>query len=139
MRKLLDSPWQTLSIPFALTPIGQLHQSPPSPVPGDLGRCPSHQSHATLFFCLSCCSAATQFTPAPIFIYFYGVNPENLYLSGLEVKPLGVYSLELHQECTQVVCSNKEARKHLVRRHSRNGPWTHEYYFRFVCLRVLFF
>ena len=47
MRKLLYSPWQTLSIPFALTPIGQLHQSPPSPVPGDLGRCPSHQSHAT--------------------------------------------------------------------------------------------
>ena len=38
MWKLLDSPWQTLSIPFALTPIGQLHQSPPSPVPGDLGR-----------------------------------------------------------------------------------------------------
>jgi len=37
MRKLLDSPWQTLSIPFALTPIGQLHQPPPSPVPGDLG------------------------------------------------------------------------------------------------------
>ena len=37
MRKLLDSPWQTLSIPSALTPIGQLHQSPPSPVPGDLG------------------------------------------------------------------------------------------------------
>jgi len=35
MQKLLDSPWQTLSIPFALTPIGQLHQSPPSPVPGD--------------------------------------------------------------------------------------------------------
>jgi len=34
MRKLLDSPWKTLSIPFALTPIGQLHQSPPSPVPG---------------------------------------------------------------------------------------------------------
>ena len=27
--------------------IGQLHQSPPSPVPGDLGRCPSHQSHAS--------------------------------------------------------------------------------------------
>ena len=46
-RKLLDSPWQTLSISFASTPIGQLHQSPPSPVPGDLGRCPSHQSHAT--------------------------------------------------------------------------------------------
>ena len=32
MRKLLDSPWQTPSIPSALTPIGQLHQSPPSPV-----------------------------------------------------------------------------------------------------------
>ena len=27
MRKLLCSPWQTLSIPFALTTIGQLHQS----------------------------------------------------------------------------------------------------------------
>ena len=26
MRKLLCTPWQTLSIPFALTPIGQLHQ-----------------------------------------------------------------------------------------------------------------
>ena len=33
MRKLLYSPWQTLSIPFALTTVGQLHQSPPSPVP----------------------------------------------------------------------------------------------------------
>ena len=31
MRELLDLPWQTLSIPSALTPIGQLHQSPPSP------------------------------------------------------------------------------------------------------------
>ena len=30
MRKLLHSPWQTLRVPFALTPIGQLHQSPPS-------------------------------------------------------------------------------------------------------------
>jgi len=30
MRELLDSPWQTLGIPFAFTPIGQLHQSPPS-------------------------------------------------------------------------------------------------------------
>ena len=36
-----------MSIPSALTPIGQLHQSPPSPIPGDLGTCPSHQSHAT--------------------------------------------------------------------------------------------
>jgi len=41
------SRWQTwtLGVPSALTPIGQLHQSPPLPVPGDLGRCPSHQSH----------------------------------------------------------------------------------------------
>jgi len=44
MRKLLDSPWQTLSIPSALTLIGQFHHPPPSPVPGDLGRDPSHQS-----------------------------------------------------------------------------------------------
>jgi len=27
MRKLFDSPWQTMNIPSALTPIGQLHQS----------------------------------------------------------------------------------------------------------------
>ena len=41
----LNIPWQPLGIPFAITPIGQLHQSPPSPIPGDLGRCLSHQSH----------------------------------------------------------------------------------------------
>ena len=40
----LNKPWQPLGIPFAITPIGQLHQSPPSPIPGDLGRGPSHQS-----------------------------------------------------------------------------------------------
>jgi len=38
MRKLLYSPWQTLKVPFAITSIGQLHQSPPSPVPGDRAR-----------------------------------------------------------------------------------------------------
>jgi len=40
MRALLhlESRWQTLGIPFALTPIGQFHQSPPSPVAGDRGR-----------------------------------------------------------------------------------------------------
>jgi len=27
------------------------------------------------------------------------------------------------------VCSNKAARKRLAQRHSRNGPWTHEYFF----------
>jgi len=41
----VNKPWQPLGIPFAITPIGQLHQSPPSPIPGDLGRGPSHQSH----------------------------------------------------------------------------------------------
>ena len=35
MQKLLYSPWQTLGVHFALTPIGQLHQSLPSPVLGD--------------------------------------------------------------------------------------------------------
>ena len=33
---------------------------------------------------------------------------------------------QLHQEHTKVVCNNKEAWKRLARRHSRNGPWTHE-------------
>jgi len=41
----VNKPWQHLGIPFAITPISQLHQSPPSPIPGDLGRGPSHQSH----------------------------------------------------------------------------------------------
>jgi len=40
----VNKPWQPLGIPSAITPIGQLHQSPPSPIPGDLGRGPSHQS-----------------------------------------------------------------------------------------------
>jgi len=34
-----------LRISFAITPIGHLHQSPHSQIPGDLGRGPSHQSH----------------------------------------------------------------------------------------------
>jgi len=33
---------------------------------------------------------------------------------------------QVRQEHTQVVCSNKIARKRLARRNSRNGPWTHE-------------
>jgi len=41
----VDKPWQPLGIPFAITPIGQLHQYPPLPIQGDLGRGPSHQSH----------------------------------------------------------------------------------------------
>jgi len=40
----VNKPWQPLGIPSAITPIGQLHQSPPSPIPRDLGRGPSHQS-----------------------------------------------------------------------------------------------
>ena len=40
----VNKPWQPLGIPSAITPIGQLHQSPPSPIPGDIGRGPSHQS-----------------------------------------------------------------------------------------------
>ena len=43
-------PWQPLGIPSAITPIGQLHQSPPSPIPGELGRGPSHQSHVLVCF-----------------------------------------------------------------------------------------
>jgi len=34
----VQSRWQTLGIPSALTPIGQLYRSPPSPVPGDRAR-----------------------------------------------------------------------------------------------------
>ena len=32
------STWQPLGIPSAIRPIGQLHQSPPSPIPGDRAR-----------------------------------------------------------------------------------------------------
>jgi len=38
MQKLFCSPWQILGVPFALTSIGQLRQSPPSPVPGERAR-----------------------------------------------------------------------------------------------------
>jgi len=43
-RGLLYSHWQPLGISSTITLLGQLHQSPPSPIPGDLGRGPSHQS-----------------------------------------------------------------------------------------------
>jgi len=29
-------PWESLGIPFAITPLGHLYQSPPLPIPGDL-------------------------------------------------------------------------------------------------------
>jgi len=29
------TPWQALGIPIVITPLGQLHQSPPSPISGD--------------------------------------------------------------------------------------------------------
>jgi len=85
------SRWQTLGVPSALTPIGQLHQSPPSPVPGDLGRCPSHQSHVTLF----CFVLLTGFW----FLVCYAATP---------------LATQLRQRCIQVVHSNKEARKRLT-------------------------
>jgi len=44
-RGLLYPPWQPLGIPSAITPLSQLYQSLPSPIPGDLERGPSHQSH----------------------------------------------------------------------------------------------
>jgi len=34
---------------------------------------------------------------------------------------------QLQQERTQVVCTNREARKRAARRHSCNGPWTMAY------------
>jgi len=40
----VNKPWRPLGILFGITPINQLHQSPPSPIPGDLGTGPSHQS-----------------------------------------------------------------------------------------------
>jgi len=47
---LLYWPWQPLEIPFVGAPLGQLYQSSPLPIPGDLGRGPSHQ-----FVCLFVC------------------------------------------------------------------------------------
>jgi len=44
-RGLLYLPWQPLRIPSTIIPIGQLQQTPSSPIPGDLERGPSHQSH----------------------------------------------------------------------------------------------
>jgi len=44
-RWLPYSPWKPLGIPSTISPLGQLYQSPPWPIPGDLGRGPTHQSH----------------------------------------------------------------------------------------------
>jgi len=57
-RGLLYSPWQPLGIPSAITLLGQLYKSPPSPIPGDIGRGPSQKS--TSFF-LSCLNIETRF------------------------------------------------------------------------------
>ena len=54
----------------------------------------------------------------------------------LVLPPHSYWARQLHQERTQVVCSNKVAWKRLARRHSRSGPWTHERCFEvdvFVC------
>ena len=53
-----NKPWQPLGIPSAITPIGQLHQSPPSPIPD--------------FLCLICgqsqrAKTAQSLEKAPIF------------------------------------------------------------------------
>jgi len=45
-REILKSPWQTLVNPSAITPFGQLHQSPPSPIPGD--RKENHGGYITM-------------------------------------------------------------------------------------------
>ena len=37
-RRLLYSPWRTLRIPSARTPLGQPYRSPPSPIPGNRAR-----------------------------------------------------------------------------------------------------
>ena len=34
----VNKPWQPLGFTFTIAPIGQFHQSPPSPIPGDLGK-----------------------------------------------------------------------------------------------------
>jgi len=44
-REIIYTRWQPLGIPFAIAPLGQLYQSPPSPIPGGLGRGLSYQSH----------------------------------------------------------------------------------------------
>jgi len=98
-------------------------------------------------------SAAVDGLPCPFFCFvfvclFAIIKPESPHFAscpGFDVKLLGIYPLgpyvvflvfccyvatqlsrQLHQERTQVVCSNKEAWKRLALRHSRNGPWTHE-------------
>jgi len=45
-------------------------------------------------------------------------------------------SAPIHQELSQVVCSNREPWKRLVRRYSRNGPWSHGCCFAVMSLYV---
>jgi len=55
MRGPLISPWQTLGTPFAVTLIDEF--TSPSLIPGDLGRCPLHQSATMSLFLASTVSA----------------------------------------------------------------------------------
>jgi len=76
MWKSLCSPWQALRVPPAFAPIGQLHQSPPSPVPRDQSRgkrrgfspeAPAHHLQST--------RVHTDFFQNHIFFRFFRVEP----------------------------------------------------------------
>ena len=90
-------------------------------------------------FFFGCCCAATQLALQCLFVCLFVVINPKICISSLPLlfKPLGVYQLQHFVFCrhtasapitsrTQVVCSNKVARKRLARRHSRNGSWTHQ-------------
>jgi len=66
MRALFHSRWQTLRIPFALTSIGQLHQSPPSPILGDWARV-KRTVFITLLYPLSARQSTYGFFPTTLF------------------------------------------------------------------------
>jgi len=58
-----------------------------------------------------------------LFFFFLVLNPHS-------------YRAKYSRNAYRWRCSNKVARKRLARRHSRNGPWTHERWFEvdvFVC------
>jgi len=86
-------------------------------------------------FCLAKIWFGSSF-PVQVFVYLSGFWwPEKLEIGFFLVLFCRTQlARQLQQERAQVVCSNKVARKRLARRHSRNGPWTHE-----SCFDVMYF
>jgi len=71
-----------------------------------------------------CSSTGRMFKKFPHQDHFYMTTDELFRFHFIFFVACRHTALQLHLEHTQMVRSNKVARKRLAQRHSRNGPWT---------------